>query len=201
MIVRINPPGSMDLLSQLEADMLKRTQDSSLYDVFRHCALAVLSSVSKTDDSKALLSRHEDFHINILCRERGIQLELINPPSTSLVDKKIIRLLQANLFSVLRDILFVQGKIAEKKPSQDLNPSVYLTNQVFSILRNARALHTNQEPNLVVCWGGHAINTGEYLYAHKVGHQLGLRELNICTGCGARIMKAPMKGASVGHAQ
>lgn len=31
--------------------------------------------------------------------------------------------------------------------------------------------------------------------------QLGLRELNICTGCGPGIMEAPMKGAAVGHAQ
>ena len=33
------------------------------------------------------------------------------------------------------------------------------------------------------------------------GNQLGLRELNICTGCGPGAMEAPMKGAAVGHAQ
>jgi predicted Rossmann-fold nucleotide-binding protein len=30
---------------------------------------------------------------------------------------------------------------------------------------------------------------------------MGLRELNICTGCGPGVMEAPMKGAAVGHAQ
>ena len=55
---------------------------------------------------------------------------------------------------------------------------------VFSILRNARALHVGEAPNMVVCWGGHSINETEYLYARRVGTQLGLRELNICTGCG-----------------
>ena len=70
---------------------------------------------------------------------------------------------------------------------------------MFSILRNARALHVGEAPNMVVCWGGHSINETEYLYARRVGTQLGLRELNICTGCGA--MEAPMKGAAVGHAQ
>ena len=29
---------------------------------------------------------------------------------------------------------------------------------VFSILRNARALHVGEAPNMVVCWGGHSIN-------------------------------------------
>lgn len=72
---------------------------------------------------------------------------------------------------------------------------------VFSILRNARALHVGEAPNMVVCWGGHSINETEYLYARRVGTQLGLRELNICTGCGHGAMEAPMKGAAVGHAQ
>ena len=54
---------------------------------------------------------------------------------------------------------------------------------------------------MIVCWGGHSINENEYLYARRVGTQLGLRELNICTGCGPGAMEAPMKGAAVGHAQ
>lgn len=54
---------------------------------------------------------------------------------------------------------------------------------------------------MIVCWGGHSINENEYLYARRVGTQLGLRELNICTGCGHGAMEAPMKGAAVGHAQ
>ncbi len=58
-----------------------------------------------------------------------------------------------------------------------------------------------EAPNMVVCWGGHSINENEYLYARRVGNQLGLRELNICTGCGPGAMEAPMKGAAVGHAQ
>lgn len=72
---------------------------------------------------------------------------------------------------------------------------------MFSILRNARALHVGEAPNMIVCWGGHSINENEYLYARRVGTQLGLRELNICTGCGPGAMEAPMKGAAVGHAQ
>ncbi|GAB7204160.1 nucleotide 5'-monophosphate nucleosidase PpnN [Dickeya oryzae] len=125
------------------------------------------------------------------------------PPEEAFVDGQIIRSLQANLFAVLRDILFVNGQIANAGRYQnlDLEDSTHITNLVFSILRNARALHVGEEPNLVVCWGGHSINENEYLYARKVGSQLGLRELNICTGCGPGAMEAPMKGAAVGHAQ
>ncbi|ACX89111.1 LOG family protein [Pectobacterium parmentieri] len=203
MITHISPLGSMDLLSQLEVDMLKSTASSDLYRLFRNCSLAVLNSGSQTDNSKELLSRYEDFDINVLRRERGVKLELVNPPEDAFVDGNIIRALQANLFAVLRDILFVNGQIASAGRYQNLNleNSAHITNLVFSILRNAKALHVGEEPNMVVCWGGHSINEIEYLYARKVGSQLGLRELNICTGCGPGAMEAPMKGAAVGHAQ
>jgi phosphoribosylaminoimidazole carboxylase (NCAIR synthetase) len=70
----------MDMLSQLEVDMLKSTASSDLYQLFRNCSLAVLNSGSLTDNSKELLSRFESFDINVLRRERGVKLELINPP-------------------------------------------------------------------------------------------------------------------------
>lgn len=111
MITHISPLGSMDMLSQLEVDMLKRTASSDLYQLFRNCSLAVLNSGSLTDNSKELLSRFESFDINVLRRERGVKLELINPPEDAFVDGRIIRALQANLFAVLRDILFVNGQI------------------------------------------------------------------------------------------
>lgn len=100
----------MDMLSQLEVDMLKRTASSDLYQLFRNCSLAVLNSGSLTDNSKELLSRFENFEINVLRRERGVKLELINPPEDAFVDGRIIRSLQANLFAVLRDILFVYAR-------------------------------------------------------------------------------------------
>lgn len=91
MITHISPLGSMDMLSQLEVDMLKRTASSDLYQLFRNCSLAVLNSGSLTDNSKELLSRFENFDINVLRRERGVKLELINPPEEAFVDGRIIR--------------------------------------------------------------------------------------------------------------
>lgn len=203
MITHINPLGSMDLLSQLEVDILKSTAKSDLYRLFRNCSLAVLNSGSQTDNSKELLSKYTDFDINVLRRERGVKLELVNPPEDAFVDGKLIHSLQANLFAVLRDILFVHAQITDSAQQHhlDLENSAHITNRVFSILRNARALHTDEDPNMIVCWGGHSISKQEYQYGRKVGNQLGLRGLNICTGCGPGAMEAPMKGAAVGHAQ
>ena len=146
MITHVSPLGSMDMLSQLEVDMLKRTASSDLYQLFRNCSLAVLNSGSLTDNSKELLSRFENFEINVLRRERGVKLELINPPEDAFVDGRIIRSLQANLFAVLRDILFVYGQIHNtvRFPNLDLESSVHITNLVFSILSNARALHVGE---------------------------------------------------------
>ncbi|CAQ82703.1 MULTISPECIES: nucleotide 5'-monophosphate nucleosidase PpnN [Photorhabdus] len=203
MITHINPLGSMDLLSQLEVDMLKSTAKSDLHRLFRNCSLAVLNSGSQTDNSKELLAKYTDFDINVLRRERGVKLELVNPPEEAFVDGKIIHSLQANLFAVLRDILFVHTQITDsgKQHHPNLENGAYITNTIFSILRNARALHTDEDPDMIVCWGGHSVTKQEYQYSRNVGHQLGLRGLNICTGCGPGAMEAPMKGAAVGHAQ
>ena len=133
-------------------------------------------------------------------RERGIKLELSNAPEHAFVDGHIIKGIQEHLFSVLRDIVYVNMHLADNQRLNLTNAS-HITNLVFGILRNAGALTPGIEPNLVVCWGGHSINGTEYQYTREVGHELGLRELNICTGCGPGAMEGPMKGAAIGHAK
>ena len=199
MITYVNPVGSMELLSQLEVDSLQQAAAGEIYQLYRNCSLAVLNSGSKTDSSKEILEKFQNFSVNIISRERGVKLELFNAPQSAFVDGEIIRGLQEHLFSVLRDILYVSNKL-EVDLSLNLSSSSHITNLVFSILRNARTVRTGEVPNMVVCWGGHSINEAEYHYSREVGHQLGLRELNICTGCGPGAMEGPMKGAAVGHA-
>ena len=194
MITHISPLGSMDLLSQLEVDMLKRTASSDLYQLFRNCSLAVLNSGSQTDSSHELLSRFENFDINVL-RARGVKLELINPPEEAFVDGRIIRSLQANLFPYCAIFCLLTVSSRQRIVCRiRMSPTPRTSPTVFSILRNARALHVGEYPNTVVCWGGHSINAVEYQYCRNVGTQMGLRELNICTGCGPGVMEAPMKG-------
>ena len=199
MISHISPVGSMALLSQLEVNQLKYSASCEIYQLFRNCSLAVLNSGSHTDSSKEILEKYQDFEINVLHQERGVILELLNPPEEAYIDGELIKGMQEHLFSVLRDLLYVTTQL------QPLNPTEFdseeFTSLVFSILRNANVLKAGVEPNVVVCWGGHSINDIEFAYTREVGSQLGLRELNICTGCGPGAMEGPMKGAAVGHAK
>ena len=198
-ITRLTPHGSMDVLSQLEVSQLKKgSHDNELYQVFRRCALAVLNVDSHTDDAREVLDQHRDFEIRVVQQERGIKLEIENAPESAFVDGQIITGIRELLFAVLRDVSYVKNKIASNQIF-DTGTSEGISNVVFHILRNARVLVPEVDPNLVVCWGGHSISREEYDYSKQVGYQLGLRRLNICTGCGPGAMKGPMKGAAIGH--
>lgn len=199
-IHRINPKGSMERLSHLEMQLLAKNTQGNLYQLYRNCSLAVLNSGVHTDDSRALLNQYPDFEIKLLTREKGVSLELHNPPASAFVDGKMILNIQYHLFAVLRDIIFVNALKNTVQFTEQASLAERITNTVFSILRNAKAIEVNTDPNLVVCWGGHSINDIEYQYCQKVGQEFGLRELNIVTGCGAGVMEAPMKGVAIGHA-
>ncbi|WP_137167834.1 nucleotide 5'-monophosphate nucleosidase PpnN [Salinimonas lutimaris] len=198
--VQLNPLGWMSQLSQLEVSQLQDTTRSQLYDVFRNCCLAVLNSGVDEDNYEMLFAPYQDFDIRLIRRERGVKIELVNPPEVAFVDGKLVRGVHEHVFAVLRDMLFMGNKYAflhDPVPAD----SVATTDMVFDMLRHAQALEGNDELNTIVCWGGHSINQHEYKYTKEVGYQLGLREMNICTGCGPGAMKGPMKGATIGHAK
>lgn len=192
----------MALLTQLEADSISNISQGDLYTLYRNCSLAVLNSGSLTDNSKELLENYESFDINVVRTERGLKIELINPPASSVVDGQIIKSLKKHLYAVLRDI--IQLKIYNPETFRNGLKGIsgehdLLTNYVFMILRNANVLQSGVKPNIAVCWGGHSIPQSEYDYAYQVGYKLGLRKIDICTGCGPGVMEAPMKGAIMGH--
>ncbi|MBK6727806.1 MAG: LOG family protein [Xanthomonadales bacterium] len=196
---RISPMGGMDMLSRQEVGRLRDASHGGLHQLMRRCALAVLSSGSTSDDPRALLERYPDFDIQVHQQDRGVKLELLNAPGEAFVEGEIIRGVSELLFAVVRDIAYVASDIQSGR--FNLEESNGITNAVFEILRNARILRPHLDPNLVVCWGGHSIKRDEYEYTKKVGYQLGLRGLDICTGCGPGAMKGPMKGATIGHAK
>ncbi|MDP3672007.1 MAG: nucleotide 5'-monophosphate nucleosidase PpnN [Telluria sp.] len=196
----ISPEGRMEVLSKAEVNKLLDTSQGGLYQVFRSCALAVLNCGSSIDDGKELLERYKSFDISIVQRERGIKLDIKGAPAIAFVDGKMIKGIHEHLFSVLRDIVFVSNEVTDN-PKFDMTRTDGITDSVFHILRNADVLQPQRNPNLVVCWGGHSINRLEYNYSKEVGYQMGLRDLDICTGCGPGAMKGPMKGATIGHAK
>ncbi|MCP4186105.1 MAG: LOG family protein [Gammaproteobacteria bacterium] len=200
-ITRITPHGHMEILSHLEVNQLKQNSEHhGSYDIYRRCSLAVLNVGSIVDDTTQVLQEYKDFNIRVVQQERGIKLEFENAPASAFVDGQLITGIREQLFSVLRDIVYVKNEI-ESNQNFDLETTAGITNAVFHILRNARLLVHGSEPDLVVCWGGHSINRGEYDYSKEIGYELGLRGLNICTGCGPGAMKGPMKGATIGHSK
>lgn len=198
-IVEVMPEGSLEVLSQAEVARLRASGQGGQHEVLRRCALAVLNVGSRTDDARAIMERYADFDISIVQQDRGVKLSLVNAPTAAFVDGEMIRGVREQLFAVLRDVVFLQGEVAAGH--FDLETGEGVTNAVFCILRNAGLLQAPAEPRLVVCWGGHAISREEYDYTKEVGYHLGLRGLDVCTGCGAGAMKGPMKGAMLGHAK
>jgi predicted Rossmann-fold nucleotide-binding protein len=197
---RVAPKGSLEHLSQQEIAKLLDSGQGGLYPLLRKCALAVLNSGSDQDDARSIFETYKDFDLKIVRQAWGIKLEIKNAPAAAFVDGEMIRGLKDHLFSVLRDVVYISNEIMESGRF-DLTSSPSITNAVFHILRNSRVLELPARPNLVVCWGGHSIRRVEYDYTKKVGYELGLRSLDVCTGCGPGAMKGPMKGATIGHSK
>ena len=198
--VEVWPEGSLEVLSQFEADLLRNEGEGGLYRLLRRCILAVLNSGGNTDDARAVLAKHRDFKVGFIQQDRGLKVSLKGAPASAFVDGVMIRGIRELLFAVLRDVVFIKNEIRDSGRF-DLESSQSITNAVFHIVRNARLFRLPATPNLVVCWGGHAIGREEYDYTKKVGYELGLRGLDVCTGCGPGAMKGPMKGATIGHAK
>lgn len=192
----INPIKSLNLLSRAEIEAFTTTR-KDLFDLYRQCALAILNTDSNQDDAEEIYANFADFDLRLVPQPRGLRIELFNAPAQAFVDGRMIRGIQEHLFAALRDIVYTDMKMSVECSDAHLDA----TNQVFRILRNAELVRPDVPPRLVVCWGGHAIPRDEYDYAKDVGYALGLRGLDIVTGCGIGAMKGPMKGAAVGHAK
>jgi predicted Rossmann-fold nucleotide-binding protein len=198
---QVGPRGTLELLSRRELETLTRGDRSTrLYDLFRRCALAVLNTGSESDDAAAIFAAFDDFSIEIARRTRGLKLIIRNAPASAFVDGRMVEGVREHLFAVLRDIVYIGTDISDSDLF-DLASPEGITDAVFHILKHARVLNPDLGPRTVVCWGGHSISRTEYEYTKEVGYHLGLRGLDICTGCGPGAMKGPMKGAAVGHAK
>jgi predicted Rossmann-fold nucleotide-binding protein len=195
----IYPRAGLDVLSREEVMRLRDASAGGMHELLRRCALAVLTTGSTADDPRAARELYPDFDIVVTQQDRGLRLELKGAPAMAFVDGHIIRGVAELLSAVVRDLVYTSVELAPDYASE-LGTSAGITDAVFRLLRNARVLHP-LEPNLTVCWGGHSINRDEYAYTKQVGYELGLRGLDICTGCGPGAMKGPMKGATIAHAK
>jgi predicted Rossmann-fold nucleotide-binding protein len=190
----------LNTLSRHEVERLHDVSRGELSELLRRCSLAVLNSGNESDDAEALLKEYDDFRIEVQQVNRGLRLELFNAPGSAFVDGRIIEGIRELISAVIRDLVYFDSEI-KGHGHHDLESSAGITNAVFEMLRNARVMIPQVEPDLVVCWGGHSIGRPEYEYTKDCGYALGLRNLNIITGCGPGAMKGPMKGATIGHSK
>jgi len=197
---QVYPAGILNTLSRHEVERLTDASHGMLYERLRMCMLAVLNSDSPSDDADYVMAMYDEFSLNVVSVNRGLRLDIKNAPASAFVDGKIILGIRELMSAVLRDLIYFHTEI-ESNSNVDLNNGSGITNAVFEILRNARVFRPQADPDMVVCWGGHSISDVEYQYSKEVGYQMGLRGLNIGTGCGAGAMKGPMKGATIGHAK
>lgn len=211
--IRICPEGTqLQTLSPSEIKgLLLASRENDNYFLER-CVLAVLYSGRETDDVRSILEKYSEFRIEVIRTTGGFELELHNVPGNAFVtyeeknggrtDVRIemIEGVRQHIFAVIRDLVFVQSEI-ERTGKYDLKSSKGITDSVFLILRNAGIFNNLERHNMIVCWGGHAISSKEYNYSKKVGYELGLRGMDVITGCGAGAMKGPMKGAAIAHAK
>lgn len=197
---KIWPERSLEILSPLEVQQLMAATDTAIYQTFRRCALAVLNTGSEVDDPREILRMYHDFEVHVDQQARGVKLVLNNAPASAFVDGTIIRGIKHHLFSVLRDIIYVEA-LLPNNPLINAKQERQNTDLVFRLLRNANVLQAGEIQKLVVCWGGHSIGRQEYDYTKNVGYSMGLRGCSIITGCGPGAMKGPMKGATIAHAK
>jgi predicted Rossmann-fold nucleotide-binding protein len=195
----VYPARSLKVLSRAEVARLSDATEE-VGGLLRQVALAVLTSGEQGDDAEKMLETYKDFHIEVHQVNRGMRIDLENAPGCAFVDGEMIRGIRELLSAVVRDIVYFHTEI-HPSPYFDLDSSEGITNTVFEILRNAKLLDTDVDPRMVVCWGGHSISSEEYDYTKETGYQLGLRGMDICTGCGPGAMKGPMKGATIAHAK
>ncbi len=195
----VGPRGNLELLSRRElAALIEGVHDFDLHELFRRCSLAVMNTGNECDDAVQIFERYHDFSIEVARGTRGLKLIIRNSPRTAFIEGRMLEGIRQHLFAVLRDIVYIGTEISDPV-RYDLTRSSDITDAIFHILKHAQVMQPGINPRVVVCWGGHSIPRIEYDYTKEIGYQLGLRGLDICTGCGPGAMKGPMKGAAVGH--
>ncbi len=111
-----------------------------------------------------------------------------NAPAAAFVDGQMIRGIKEHLFAVLRDVVFISNEIMEsgRFDLSDPRPSPTRCSTCCAM----RACSTTSRARTWWCAGaGTRSTTHEYQYTKNVGYELGLRGLDVCTGCGPGAMK------------
>ena len=131
----ITPNGDLDILSKTEIASLQDSSKSVYAQLFRNCALAVLSTGADSDDGHELLAAHAEFKLELISAARGVKIKVTNAPENAFVGDEMITGIRNHLFAVLRDIVFLQDQVEVWQKNGES-----ITDMVFKTLRHAKAL-------------------------------------------------------------
>lgn len=129
----------LNVLSWQEVERPHTASKGELAGLLRRCVLAVLNSDHLGDDVEQLLSSNAGFEIDVEQVNRGLRLQISNAPAGAFVDGEIIEGIRALLSAVIRDLVYYDSEIRDN-PHHNLESSSGITNVVFEMLRNARAM-------------------------------------------------------------
>ena len=77
------PEGSLEVLSQVEAEQLRQHGEGGMHALLRRSMLAVLNTGANTDDARAVLRKHKDFEVGFRQMDRGLKITLKGAPATA----------------------------------------------------------------------------------------------------------------------
>ena len=103
----VTPESVLAVLSRAEINDLCSAKNPRVYELFRRCALAVLASGLESDDARAMFEQFADFAVEFEEADHQVRLHLTGAPARAFVDGEMIRGVRQQLYSVLRDIVFV----------------------------------------------------------------------------------------------
>lgn len=168
--------------------------------------VGALINVHKSDyaDTRAIRDKFSGMTISLERRstsagdcELDLALSCENVPVDCLYDgENVIYAAVEQISSAVRDLVFAPDVNGH---ATGAGRSVY----VKKFAEHAGLLYRGERGLVTFVWGGHRVSREEYDFAKAVSYWLTLRhpDMEIITGCGTGIMKAPFKGASVAYSK
>jgi hypothetical protein len=162
--------------------------------------IGALLDVHKADYNDMRDIRVKFAGMNVQVEQKNGELSLVigNLPCECLYDgKHVIWASVEQISAMIRDVIFPPSSPG---PGCD---SECCSRFVRKFVEHAGFLYRGERGLVTFVWGGHRVPREEYEYAKELSYWLTLSmpDIEIITGCGDGIMKAPFKGASVAYSK
>ena len=163
-----------------------------------HEMFGAILDVHKPDitDMRNIREKYGQMRVEAKHEKDGIDLICHNLPAGALYDgKNVIWASVEQITAVIRDVIFPPST-----PGTGADTAT-ASRFVRKFVEHAGFLYRGERGLVTFVWGGHRVPRDEYEFAKELSYWLTLAipDIEIITGCGAGIMKAPFKGAQVAY--